>query len=179
MKVSDFDYELPEELIAQHPLEKRDESRLMILDRENKKLSHKVFKDIIDYLNPGDCLVVNNTKVLPARLYGKKINTKDNVGALEKEPPVSDADSPLVKGADFKFGADVEFLLLKNLGEDFWEVTVRPGKKLKEGNRVAFGIDEDNVGNVALVVPAPKEIPLQAEIVEVLENRQQKSKIHI
>jgi len=70
MKVSDFNYELPKELIAQHPLEKRDSSRLMILDRENKRIEHKVFKDIINYLNKGDCLVINNTKVIPARLYG-------------------------------------------------------------------------------------------------------------
>ena len=79
MKVTDFDYELPEELIAQHPLEKRDECRLMVLDRKNKQLEHRIFKDIIDYLNPGDCLVINNTKVIPARLYGKKIN----VGAVQ------------------------------------------------------------------------------------------------
>ena len=74
MKVSDFDFYLPEELIAQHPLEKRDESRLMVLDRKNKTIEHKKFKDIIDYLEPGDCLVRNNTKVLPARIYGKKEN---------------------------------------------------------------------------------------------------------
>ena len=72
MKVSEFNYNLPEELIAQVPLEKRDESRLMVLDRENKQSEHKVFKDIIDYLEPGDCLVRNNTKVIPARIYGKK-----------------------------------------------------------------------------------------------------------
>ena len=72
MKVSDFNYDLPEELIAQTPLEKRDESRLMVLDRKNKTIEHKKFKDIIDYLEPGDCLVRNNTKVLPARIYGKK-----------------------------------------------------------------------------------------------------------
>ena len=72
MKVSDFNYNLPEELIAQVPLEKRDESRLMILNREQQTIEHKVFKDIIDYLEPGDCLVRNNTKVIPARIYGKK-----------------------------------------------------------------------------------------------------------
>ena len=72
MKVSDFNYELPEELIAQVPLEKRDASRLMVLDRTNRTIEHKTFHDIVDYLEPGDCLVRNNTKVIPARLYGEK-----------------------------------------------------------------------------------------------------------
>ena len=72
MKVSDFSYELPEELIAQTPIDKRDESRLMVLDRNNRTIEHKVFKDIINYLKPGDVLVRNNTKVIPARIYGKK-----------------------------------------------------------------------------------------------------------
>ena len=80
MKTSDFKYDLPEELIAQHPLEKRDESRLMVLDRENKKINHRTFKDIIEYLQPGDCLVINNTKVLPARLYGKKMTDDRKYG---------------------------------------------------------------------------------------------------
>ena len=70
MKVTDFNYNLPEELIAQVPIQKRDESRLMVLDKENKTIEHKAFKDILDYLKPGDCLVRNNTKVIPARLYG-------------------------------------------------------------------------------------------------------------
>ena len=72
MKVTDFDYDLPEELIAQTPIQKRDMSRLMVLNRDKKTIEHKVFYDILDYLNPGDCLVINNTKVLPARLYGTK-----------------------------------------------------------------------------------------------------------
>lgn len=110
MQVSEFNYELPEELIAQHPLEKRDESRLMVLDRKTKTIEHKVFKDIIDYLKPGDCLVRNNTKVIPARLYGKKDT-----------------------------GANVEFLLLKNMGDDIWETIVRPGNKLHSGVKVIFG----------------------------------------
>ena len=110
MKVSDFNYELPEELIAQHPYDKRDEARLMLLDRENNKYEHKVFKDIIDYLKPGDCLVINNTKVLPARLYGKKDT-----------------------------GANVEFLLLKRIEGDYWEAMVRPGNKLRPGAKVEFG----------------------------------------
>ena len=110
MKVSDFNYNLPEELIAQVPLQKRDESRLMVLDRENKTIEHKVFKDIIDYLEPGDCLVRNNTKVIPARIYGKK-----------------------------ETGANVEFLLLKNIEGDIWESIVRPGNKLHVGVKVIFG----------------------------------------
>ena len=77
MKVSDFNYELPKELIAQHPLEKRDESRLMVLHRDTKEIEHKTFKDIIKYLKPGDCLVINNTKVIPARLYGKIIGKRN------------------------------------------------------------------------------------------------------
>ena len=110
MKVSDFNYELPKELIAQHPYDKRDEARLMVLDKRNHSIEHKVFKDIIDYLNPGDCLVINNTKVIPARLYGKKDT-----------------------------GANVEFLLLKRIENDIWEAMVRPGQKLKSGSKVVFG----------------------------------------
>ena len=110
MKVSDFNYELPEELIAQHPYEKRDEARLMVLHRNTKQIEHKVFKDIIDYLEPGDCLVLNDTKVIPARLYGKKDT-----------------------------GAKVEFLLLKRIENDDWEAMVRPGNKLKAGAKVSFG----------------------------------------
>lgn len=111
MKVSEFNYELPEELIAQFPIEKRDESRLMVLDREKKTIEHKIFKDILDYLKPGDCLVRNNTKVIPARLYGRKEDT----------------------------GAKVEFLLLKQLEKDVWEVMCRPGRKIHVGTRVVFG----------------------------------------
>ena len=110
MKVSDFNYDLPEELIAQVPLEKRDESKLMVLDRKKQTIEHKVFKDIIDYLEPGDCLVRNNTKVIPARIYGKK-----------------------------ETGANVEFLLLKNIEGDIWESIVRPGNKLHVGAKVIFG----------------------------------------
>ena len=111
MKVSDFNYNLPKELIAQVPIKNRDQSRLMVLDRKNKIIEHKIFKDIIDYLQPGDCLVRNNTKVIPARLYGIKEET----------------------------GANVEFLLLKRIDRDIWEVMVKPGKKLMPGVRVKFG----------------------------------------
>ena len=110
MQVSDFNYDLPEELIAQVPIEKRDESRLMILNRKNQTIEHKVFKDIINYLEPGDCLVRNNTKVMPARLYGKK-----------------------------ETGAHVEFLLLNRIEGDIWECIVRPGNKLHVGTKVNFG----------------------------------------
>ena len=127
MKVSDFYYELPKELIAQHPLEKRDESRLMVLHKETKEIEHKSFKDIIDYLEPGDCLVRNNTKVIPARLYGKILGKQTEKIA--------------------------EFLLLKQLEDNNWEVMVRPGKKLRTGTQVEFG-----------------EGLLKAEILEVLEN---------
>ena len=110
MDVSEFNYNLPEELIAQTPLEKRDESRLMVLNRKEKTIEHKTFKDIIDYLQPGDCLVRNNTKVLPARIYGNK-----------------------------ETGAKVEFLLLNNLEGDIWKTIVRPGNKLHVGTKVIFG----------------------------------------
>ena len=111
MKVSDFNYDLPPELIAQVPIKNRDESRLMVLNREKQTIEHKIFKDIIDYLEPGDCLVRNNTKVIPARLYGIKEETN----------------------------ANVEFLLLNRIDGDIWEVMVRPGKKLKAGAKVTFG----------------------------------------
>ena len=110
MNVSDFNYDLPEELIAQVPIKKRDESRLMVLDREKQTIEHRTFKDIIEYLEPGDCLVRNNTKVIPARIYGKK-----------------------------ETGANVEFLLLNNIEGDIWETIVRPGNKLHVGTKVIFG----------------------------------------
>lgn len=111
MKVADFNYELPEELIAQVPIKDRAASRLMVLHRENETIEHKVFKDIIEYLEPGDCLVRNNTKVIPARLYGIKEET----------------------------GINVEFLLLNRIENNIWEVMVRPGRRLKEGTKVNFG----------------------------------------
>ncbi len=110
MKVSEFKYDLPEELIAQHPYDKRDSARLMVIDKTLQKIEHKIFADVIDYLQPGDCLVINNTKVLPARLYGKK-----------------------------ETGANVEFLLLKRIEGDCWEAMVRPGNKLRPGTKVTFG----------------------------------------
>ena len=111
MKVSDFNYDLPEELIAQVPIKDRSASRLMVLHRNNETIEHKTFRDIIDYLKPGDCLVRNNTKVIPARLYGVKEET----------------------------GANVEFLLLNRIEGDYWEVMVKPGRRLKKGTNVIFG----------------------------------------
>ena len=111
MKTSDFTFELPEELIAQDPLEDRSASRLLVLNKETGETEHKIFKDIIDLVNPGDCLVLNNTKVIPARLLGVKEDT----------------------------GAHVEVFLLKKLSKDTWETLVKPGKKLKPGARVIFG----------------------------------------
>lgn len=111
LKVSDFDYDLPEELIAQDPLEDRSSSRLLVLDRQSGDMSHEHFTDIVKYLKPGDCLVINDTKVIPARLLGFKEDT----------------------------GAHAEILLLKHKGDRTWECLVRPGKKLKTGARVQFG----------------------------------------
>lgn len=111
MKTSDFYFDLPQELIAQDPLTDRSGSRLMVLNRQTGEVSHHIFKEIIDFLNPGDCLVVNNTKVIPARLHGVKEDT----------------------------GAHVEVLLLKRLENDIWETLVKPGKKLRPGAKISFG----------------------------------------
>ena len=111
MDVKDFYYDLPEELIAQDPLEDRSSSRLMVLDKNTGAIQHKIFKDILDYLNPGDCLVLNNTKVIPARLFGVKEGTE----------------------------AKIEILLLKRRENDIWETLVKPGKKAKPGTKISFG----------------------------------------
>ncbi|MCI8891816.1 MAG: tRNA preQ1(34) S-adenosylmethionine ribosyltransferase-isomerase QueA [Eubacterium sp.] len=111
MNVKDFNYELPQELIAQDPLEDRSSSRLMVLGREDGSIRHGIFRDIADELHPGDCLVINNTKVLPARLYGTKEGTQ----------------------------AGIELLLLKRLSDDRWETLVKPGKKAKPGAKIIFG----------------------------------------
>ena len=137
MKVSDFNYELPKELIAQVPIQKRDEARLMVLNRETKKVEDKIFKDIISYLKPGDCIVRNNTKVIPARLFGIKEET----------------------------GAYVQFLLLKRIKNDDWEVMVNPGKKLQPGAKVIFGEIKDKQIETPL---------LKAEILEKLEGGNRK-----
>ena len=113
LKTSDFWYDLPEELIAQTPLEKRDASRLMVLDRETGAVTHKHFYDIIDYLLPGDCLVMNDSRVLPARLLGHRPT-----------------------------GGAVEVLLLRDLGDKKWECLCKPGRKMQIGNEVIFGDGE-------------------------------------
>lgn len=123
MKKEDFYFELPEELIAQDPLEDRSSSRLLVLDKETGGVEHHVFKDVIDYLEAGDCLVINETKVIPARLFGTKIGTD----------------------------AKIEVLLLKRGESDTWETLVRPGKKAKVGTRISFG-DGLLVGEVVDVV---------------------------
>ena len=120
MKVNDFDYELPVELIAQNPLKERDSCRLMVLNREKNTIEHKQFSDILDYFKPGDCLVLNDSRVIPARLFGFKKDT----------------------------GAKIEFLLIKPIHREddsrtLWETMVRPGRRLKIGDRVVFS-DEEN-----------------------------------
>ena len=111
MDVKDFYFDLPEELIAQDPLEDRSSSRLLVLDKETGEVSHRIFKDIVSYLRKGDCLVINDTKVIPARLFGEKEGTQ----------------------------AKIEVLLLKRRENDIWEVLVKPGKKAKPGTVILFG----------------------------------------
>ena len=111
MKTSDFYFDLPQEQIAQDPLEDRSSSRLLVLDKETGEYEHRVFRDIVDYLHPGDCLVLNNTKVIPARLFGEKEGT----------------------------GAHIEILLLKRRENDIWETLVKPGRKAKPGTKISFG----------------------------------------
>ncbi len=163
MKKSDFYYDLPKELIAQTPIEPRDHSKMMVLSRENDTIEHKHFYDFIDYLNPGDCIILNNTRVLPARMYGVKKDT----------------------------GAIVEFLLLNNLGNDRWETITGPGKRakintefsfgdgilnciiedvLENGNRIAkFTYDASNIYEVLDIVG---EMPLPHYITEKLEDKE-------
>lgn len=124
MKASDFYYDLPEELIAQEPLSQRHMSRLLILDKETGSIEHRVFKDIVQYLNKGDCLVLNDTRVIPARLLGEKEDTRGKI----------------------------EFVLLKKINGDVWEVILKPGKKAKPGSRFVFGNGE-----------------LKAEVIEIIE----------
>jgi len=111
MKRQDFYYDLPEELIAQDPLEDRSSSRLLVLNKESGEVSHHIFKDIKDYLKEGDCLVINDTKVIPARLIGSKVGTD----------------------------AKIEILLLKRKENNIWETLVKPGKKAKPGAKISFG----------------------------------------
>lgn len=124
MNIKDFSYDLPEELIAQEPIQDRPMSRLMVLNKETGRIEHKIFKDIVNYLEKGDCLVLNNTRVIPARLLGEKEGS----------------------------GGKIEFVLLKRINGDIWEVILKPGKKAKPGARFVFGNGE-----------------LKAEVVEVIE----------
>jgi len=124
MKSSDFFYELPQELIAQEPLEKRSSSRLLVLDKENGTIGHKTFNELSDYIQKGDCLVLNDTRVIPARLLGEREDT----------------------------GGKIEFVLLRQIEGDVWEVLLKPGKRAKPGSRFTFGNDE-----------------LRSEIIEVVE----------
>lgn len=122
MKTQDFYYDLPEELIAQDPLEDRSGSRLLLLDKTTGKTQHRIFRQITQYLKQGDCLVINNTKVIPARLIGEKIH-EDNVQPSGNE----------------SHGAKIELLLLKRIEKDIWETLVKPGKKARPGTRIDFG----------------------------------------
>ena len=160
MKLSDFMYDLPEERIAQTPVEPRDHSRLMVLHRDTGAIEHRHFYDIIDYLNPGDCLVINDTRVIPARLYGERPT-----------------------------GGACEVLLLKQLGPKRWETLVRPGKKLKPGAEVVFGdgrlkcrvtdttdvggriVEFECEGSFEAALDALGEMPLPPYIHEKLEDR--------
>jgi len=162
MNVKDFDFDLPEELIAQHPLEQRDSSRLMILDKETGEINHKRFHDIVEYLNEGDTLVLNNTRVMPARLIGEKEGTHGKI----------------------------EFLLLKRIEKDKWECLAKPGKTAKVGRRFIFGegklkaevVEVKENGNRIVeffydgifeeVLDALGEMPLPPYIHERLEDRE-------
>ena len=163
MKTSDFYYDLPENLIAQTPVEPRDSSRLMVLHKTSGKIEHKIFKDLTDYLEPGDCLVINDTRVIPARIYGVKEET----------------------------GAGVEFLLLSQKENDVWGCLCKPGKRAKTGTRFSFGegkllgevvaIDRDEGnrfvkfscdGNIYAVLDEIGSMPLPPYIKEKLEDKE-------
>lgn len=162
MKVSDFDFNLPEELIAQHPLEKRDSSRLMVLDKKTGNIEHRSFHDVVEYLNEGDTLVLNNTRVMPARLIGEKEGT----------------------------GGKIEFLLLKRIEGDRWECLAKPGKRAKVGQKFTFGdgkltctvVDIVEEGNRIIefsydgifeqVLDELGEMPLPPYITEKLEDKE-------
>ena len=161
MKTSDFYYDLPKELIAQTPLENRDCSKMLVMDRKSGVISHRIFKDITEYFKPGDCLILNNTKVLPARMYGERVDT----------------------------GSVVEFLLLNQKSYDTWEVITGPGKKARVGHKFTFGggiltaevievLPDGNriakfgfEGNFFEVIDRVGELPLPHYITEKLEDK--------
>ena len=158
MNLSDFDYELPEELIAQTPIEKRDESRLMVLDKNTGKIEHKVFKDILEFITPKDCLVLNETRVIPARIYGARRGKEEQI----------------------------EMLLLKDFGENEWEVLVKPGKKCKIGTEILFYANESHVLEESsaphlpeqeTIVTPPKDVLLKATVIDIFEDGNRKVKL--
>ncbi len=125
LKTSDFYYDLPKELIAQDPLKDRSASRLLVVNRETGERTHTSFSHIVDYLNPGDCLVINDTKVIPARLLGERLPRAEAARYMEPD--------------EEHVGAHMELLLLKRLGDRQWETLAKPGKRAKEGDRISFG----------------------------------------
>lgn len=162
MKTSDFFYELPQELIAQTPVEPRDSSRLLVLNKYDGSTEHRIFKDLTDYLNPGDCLILNDTRVIPARIYGVKNET----------------------------GAVVEFLLLNQVENNVWECLCKPGKRAKTGTQFSFGdgilnctvtdvkddgnriIKFDCTTNIYAILDKIGQMPLPPYITEKLENQE-------
>ena len=134
---SDYYFDLPEELIAQDPLEDRSSSRLLAVDKHTGAFEHRIFRDVKDYLRPGDCLVLNNTRVIPARLIGERIIDYSNI------------KPGFAPGAE---GAQIEVLLLKRGENDIWETLVKPGKKAKTGTKISFG-DGKLTGTVVDVLP--------------------------
>lgn len=181
MEVKDFYYDLPQELIAQDPLEDRSGSRLMVLGREDGSIEHRTFCDLIEYLNPGDCLVINNTKVIPARLIGVKEMPEPSEAFSQERP------DPAASKAE---GAKIELLLLKRRSEHVWETLVKPGKKAKVGTKISFGdglltgevieiVEEGNrlirfayEGIFEEVLDRLGEMPLPPYITHHLEDRQ-------
>ena len=155
MEVHDFYYDLPEELIAQDPLEKRDESRFMVIHRDTDEIEHRRFHDVIEYLNPGDCLVINDTKVIPARLLGEKEETGAAIEVLLLKDASEYADSSK-EGTSSENAEPTKELAGKNTR--IWECLVKPGKKMKPGARVVFGKDE-----------ATGEPLLSAEVLDTVE----------
>lgn len=162
MNTNDFYYDLPEELIAQHPLENRAQSRLMVVDKKTGQISHRTFKDIVDYIKEGDCLVLNDTRVIPARLFGNRIGKEEKI----------------------------EILLLKRNESDIWECLVKPGKKAREGQSLEFGggilkgqvlsIEEEGTRRIKFeykgifeeILDKLGEMPLPPYITEKLEDRE-------
>lgn len=144
MKTSDFYFDLPKELIAQDPPADRSSSRLLVVHRKTGELEHRHFTDIIEYLNPGDCLVINDTKVIPARLIGERLHKTDG--------PYREPDVP---------GARIEILLLKRISDTQWESLVKPGKRCRVGDRVSFG-------NGKLIAEIKEVLPDGNRIVEFL-----------